>query len=83
MTFGYLEGSVPIGGGLASEEEELAKYAHSLDKTSTYYNMDISAGNTKVKSSNKEVLTHDMHMQDHKLEAPSFKYLGAIITDEG
>ena len=38
--------------GLAEEEEELAKLDERLDKASTAYGMEISAGKTKLMTNN-------------------------------
>ena len=59
------KGTVSIGGrtitnihfsddinGLAEEEEELAKLDERLDKASTAYGMEISAGKTKLMTNN-------------------------------
>ena len=59
------EGTVSIGGrtisnlrfadgidGLAGDEEEVAKLAERLDKTSTAYGMEISAEKTKLMTNN-------------------------------
>ena len=62
------EGTVGIGGrtitnlrfaddigGLAGEEEELAKLVERLDKASAAYGMEVSAEKTKLTTKNKEM----------------------------
>ena len=74
------EGRVSIGGrnitnlrfaddidGLAGREEELPDLVERLDKTATAFGMQINAEKTKVMTNNTN----------------GFKYLGAIVADEG
>ena len=89
------EGTVSIGGrtitnlqfaddidGLAGEED-LAKSVECLDKTSQAYGMEISAGKTKLMTNTSGVNT-EIKVNGQKLETvTSFKYLGAVTTDEG
>ena len=91
------EGTVSIGGraitnhrfaddidGLAGEEEEVAKLVERLDKASTAYGMEISAGKIKLMTNNTSGINTEIKINGHKLEiVTSFKYLGSIITDEG
>ena len=88
------EGTVSIGGrtitnlrftdgidGLA-EEEELTKLVERLDKASTAYGMEISAGKTKVMTNNTSGINTEIKVNGQKLETDtSFKYLGSVITD--
>ena len=90
------EGTVNIGGrpitnlrfaddidGLAGKEEELTKFVDNLDKASTTYGMEISAEKTKLMTNTKSIST-DIRIGGKKLEVVNkFKYLGAIVTDEG
>ena len=91
------KGSVSIGGktitnlrfaddidGLAGSEEELASLVECLDTTSAAFGMKISAEKTKLmmKSSNK--ISKDIKVSGEKLETvTSFKYLGAIVSNQG
>ena len=91
------EGTVSIGGrtitnlriaddivGLAGEEQELADLVESLDKTSTSYGMEISAEKTKLTTNNRNGIATDIRARGEKLETVSkFKYLGAVVSDEG
>ena len=90
-------GTVSIGGrtitnlrfaddidGLAGGEEELANLVKQLDKTSTAYGMQISAEKTKLMTNNTNGISTDIKVSGEKLATVnSFKYLGAIVTDEG
>ena len=70
-------------GGLAGEEEELAKLASRLDKTSTAYGMEISAEKTKLMTNNTSGINTEIKVNRQKLETLlSFKHLGSVITDE-
>ena len=91
------KGTVNIGGraitnlrfaddidGLAGKEEELASLVDHLDKTSRAYSMEISAEKTKLMTNNTNGINIDLRVDGQKLETVhSFKYLGAIVTDEG
>ena len=70
--------------GLAGSELELANLVECLDKTSTAYGMHISAEKTKLMTNNTNGISSNIRVNSEKLEAvQSFKYLGAILTDEG
>ena len=91
------KGTVNIGGravtnlrfaddidGLAGKEEELASLVDHLDKTSRAYSMQISAEKTKMMTNNTSGISTDIRVDGQRLETVhSFKYLGAIVTDEG
>ena len=91
------EGAVSIGGrnitnlrfaddidGLAGREEELADLVERLDKTSTAFGMQINAEKTKLMTNNTNGFSTDIRVNGEKLDCVNrFKYLGAIITDEG
>ena len=69
-------------GGLAGEEEELAKLVERVDKAPTAYSPDISAEKTKLMTSNASGTNTEMKVNGQKLETvTSFKYLGSIISD--
>ena len=90
-------GTVSIGGrtitnlrfaddidGLAGTETELANLVERLDNTSTAYGMQISAEKTKLMTNNINGISSTIKVSGEKLETvQSFKYLGAIVTDEG
>ena len=91
------EGTVSIGGrnitnlrfsddidGLAGREEELADLVECLDKTSTAFSMQINAEKNKLMTNNTNGFSTDIRVKGEKLDCVNrFKYLGAIITDEG
>ena len=91
------EGTVSIGGrtitnlcfahdinGLAGEEEELANSVECLNKASTAYSMEISAGKTRLTTNNSSDINTEIKVNGQKLETvTSFKYLGSVISDEG
>ena len=91
------EGTVSIGGrnitnlrfaddidGLARREDELADLVECIDKTSTAFGMQINAEKTKLMTNNTNGFSTDIRVNDEKLDCVKrFKYLGAIITDEG
>ena len=91
------EGTVSIGGnsitnlrfaddidGLAGREEELADLVERLDKTSTAFGMQINAEKTKLMTNNTTGFSTDIRVNGEKLDCVNrFKYLGAIIADEG
>ena len=90
------KGTVSIGGstitnlrfaddidGLAGQEQELVKLVNPPEKTSIAYGMQISAEKTQLKTNNTNGISTDITI-DKKLETvSSFKYLGAIVSDEG
>ncbi|KAJ8388236.1 hypothetical protein AAFF_G00136070 [Aldrovandia affinis] len=90
------EGSVSIGGrtitnlrfaddidGLARGEKELASLVERLDVTSRAYGMEISTEKTKLMTNNNNIMS-DIRVNGQALDCvSSFKYLGAIISDEG
>ena len=91
------QGTVSIGGrtitnllfadgidGLAGKEEELASLVDRLDKTSAAFGMEISAEKTKLMTNNANGISIDIKINGKKLdEVDSFKYLGAVVTDQG
>ena len=55
-----------------------------LDKTSKAYGMQISAAKTKLMTNNINGISSTIKVSVEKLETvQSFKYLGAIVTNEG
>ena len=91
------EGTVSIGGrtitnlrfaddidGLAGEEEEMVKLIECLDKASTAYCMEISAGKTKLMTNNTSGTNTEIKVNARKLKTvTSFKYLDSVVSDEG
>ena len=70
--------------GLAGSELELANLVERLDKTSTAYGIQISAEKTKLMTINTNGISSNIRVNGEKLKTvQSFKYLGAIVTDEG
>ena len=61
----------------------MAKLVERLDKASTAYGMEISAGKTKLMTNNTSGINREIQINGLKLETvASFKYLGSVITDE-
>ena len=91
------EGTVSIGGrtianlrfahdidGLAGQEQELVKLINRLEEAPTAYGMQISAKKTQQMTNNTNGISTDITIDNKKLETVrSFKYLGAIVWDEG
>ena len=70
--------------GLAGSEFDLANLVERLDKTSTAYGMQISAEKTKLMTNNTNGISSNIRVNGEKLETvQSFRYLEAIVTDEG
>ncbi|KAK2181086.1 hypothetical protein NP493_411g00004 [Ridgeia piscesae] len=70
--------------GLAGREEELADLMERFDKTSTAFGMQINAEKTKLMTNNTNGFSTDIMVKGEKLDCVNrFKYLGAIIADEG
>ena len=90
------EGSISIGGRLitnfrfaddivvnAEEEEEAGVLGDHLDTTTTWYKMEIGPDKTKV-TNNANGFQREIKMKGQRLEeVENFKYLGAIISNEG
>ena len=69
---------------LAKEEQELEALAESLDKTCTRCKMEISAEKTKLMTNSAYGILRKIKVKGQKLgKVTSFKYLGAIVSDEG
>ena len=91
------EGTVRIGGriitnlrfaddidGLASKEEELENLFKTVETASTAYGMEISPEKTNIMSKKANGLTKTIEVKGCNLETvTNFKYLGAIVTDQG
>ena len=91
------DGKVSIGGrnitnlrfaddidALAEEEQELEDLVESLDKTCTRYKMEISAEKTKLMTNSANGIQREIKVKGQKLgTVTSFKYLGAVVSDDG
>ena len=91
------DGKVSIGGrnitnlrfaddidALAEEEQELEALVESLDKICTRYKMEISAEKTKLMTNSANGIQREIKVKGQKLgTATSFKYLGAVVSDDG
>ena len=91
------DGKVSIGGrtitslrfvddidALAEEEQELEALVESLNKTCTQYKMEISAEKTKLMTNSTNGTQREIKVKGQKPRTvTSFKYPGAIVSDEG
>ena len=89
------EGSVSIGGRLITNfrfaddivvnaEEEAGILIDRLDRTTTRYKMEIGPDKTKVMTNNPNGFQREIKIKGQRLEeVENFKYLGAIISNEG
>ena len=91
------EGSVSIGGRFitnfrfaddiivnAEEEEEAGVLIDRLDRTTTRYKMEIGPDKTKVMTNNPNGFQREIKIKGQRLEeVENFKYLGAVISNEG
>ena len=91
------EGSVSIGGRLITnfrfaddivvnveEEEEAGVLIDRLGRTTTRYKMEIGPDKTKVMTNNPNGFQREIKIKGQRLEeVENFKYLGAIISNEG
>ena len=69
---------------LAEEEQELEALVESLDKTCTKYKMVISAEKTKLMTNSANGIQREIKVKGQKLgTVTSFKYLGAVVSDDG
>ena len=70
--------------GLTGSELELANLVERLGETSTAYGMRVSAGRAGLETNNTNGVSGNARVNSERLEAvQSFKYLGAMVTDEG
>ena len=70
--------------GLAGQEQELVKLVNHLEEASTAYGMQISAKKTQLMTNNTNGNSTDITINNKKMETVrTFKYLGAIVSDEG
>ena len=72
-----------VTNGITGDEDELSKLVQNLDTAATKSGMAINADKTKIMT-NIVTLQRDITIQEQKLETVDhFKYIGAIICDEG
>ena len=90
------DGKVSIGGrnitnvrladdinAVAEEEQELEALVESLDKTCTRYKAEISAEKTKLMTIIANGIQREIKVKRQELATvTSFKYLGAIVSDD-
>ena len=91
------DGKVSIGGrnitnlrfaddidALAEEEQELEALVESLDKTCKRYKMEISAEKTKLVTNIANGIQREIKVKGQVLgTVTNFKYLGAVVSDDG
>ena len=70
---------------LDEDEQGLKALVESLDKTCTRYKMEISAEKTRLMTNSANGIQREIKVKAHKLGTgtTSFKYLGAIVSDDG
>ena len=69
---------------LAEGEQEVEALVESLDKTCTRYKMKISAKKTKLIRNRATDIQRKIKVKEQKLGTmTSFKYLGAVVSDDG
>ena len=67
-----------------AEEEEVEALGESLDKTCTRYKMEISAEKTKLMTNSANGIQREIKVKGQKLgTVTNFKYLGAVVSDDG
>ena len=70
--------------GQLKEEQELEALVESLDKTCTRYKTEISAKKTKLMTNSANGIQGEIKIKGQKLDiVTSFKYLGAVVSDDG
>ena len=93
----YFHAKVSIGGrnttnlrfaddidALAEEDQELEALVENLDKTCTRYKMEISAEKTKLMTNSVNGIQREIQVKGQRLgTVTSFKYLGAVVSDDG
>ena len=68
----------------AEEEEEAGVLIDRLDRTTTRYKMEIGPDKTKVMTNNQNGFQREIKIKGQRLEeVENFKYLGAVISNEG
>ena len=70
--------------GLAGTEEELGCLIGTLDKAIHAFGMEINGSKTKIMTNKPSGFTTKININSNTIEpVDSFKYLGAILSDEG
>ena len=70
--------------GLKGKEKELAALVDHQDKTSSAFSMEISAEKSKLMTNNTDGINIDIRVNGEKLnEVNSFKYMGAVVINQG
>ena len=91
------DGKVSIGGrnitnlrfvddidALAEEEQMLEALVGSLDRTGTRYKIVISAEKTRLMTNSANGIQRETKVKGQKLgTVTTFKYLGAVVSDDG
>ena len=91
------DGKVSIGGrniinlrcaddtdALAEEEQEVEALVGSLDKTCARYKMEIRTEKTKLMTNSANGIHREIKVKRQKLgTVTSFKYFGAVVSDDG
>ena len=68
----------------AKEDQQLEALVESLDKICTKYKMEISAEKTKLMTNSANGIQREINVKGQKLgTVTSFKYLGAVVSDDG
>ena len=69
---------------LAELEQELEALVESLDKTCTRYKMEISAEKTKLMTNSANCIQKEIKVKGRNMGTiTSFRYLGAVVSDDG
>ena len=69
---------------LAGSETEIRQLVSRLERASKDYGMGINGEKMKLMANNNNGMTTDMQIAGNTLDkVQSFKYLGAIISEEG
>ena len=69
---------------LAEEEQELEALVESIDKTCTRYKMEIRAEKTKLMTNSVIGIKGEIKVKGQMLgTVTSFKYLGAVVSEDG
>ena len=69
---------------LAQVEQELEALVESLEKTCTRYKMELGAEKTKLMTNSANGIQREIKVKGQKLgTVTSFKYLGAVVSDDG
>ena len=70
--------------GLTGQKQKLVKLVNHLEEAATAYDIQLSAEKTQLMTSNTNGISTDITIGNKKLETVrSFKYLEAIVLDEG